>query len=316
MNAQHDLDADPFETERARLQGLAYRMLGSVADAQDVVQEAWLRWARLGDDGRAQVLHPAAWLTTCASRLALDKLKSAQRQREEYIGPWLPEPILTDGDPAVAAELAESLTIGFLAVLERLGPVERAVFLLADVFAEPYSVIAPVVGCSEEACRQIASRARQRVRQERQLFHPAAARRDQLLHAFMAACAFGQIDDLRRVLSDDVVLVSDGGREVHAARRPVLGIPRVGRLLTTLTKRVPADVQIALHEVNGEPGLVFTRDGVVTLVMVFEVWRDRIAAIRIMLNPAKLAGVQAVVRGQEVSQAGGRSRSPTGRTEG
>ena len=183
---------DPFDAERARLQGLAYRMLGSIADAEDVVQEAWLRWEGLGADGRAEVQRPAAWLTTVASRLALDKLKSAQRQREEYVGPWLPEPVLTDGDPALAAELAESLTIGFLAVLERLAPVERAVFLLADVFAEPYSAIAPVVERSEEACRQIASRARRHVREERQLFQPAAARRDDLLDAFLAASHSGR----------------------------------------------------------------------------------------------------------------------------
>jgi RNA polymerase sigma-70 factor (ECF subfamily) len=268
-------------------------MLGSMADAEDVVQEAWLRWDRLGSDGRAGVQQPAAWLTTVASRLALDKLKSAQHQREEYVGPWLPEPILTDGDPALAAELAESLTIGFLAVLERLGPVERAVFLLADVFAEPYSAIAPVVERSEEACRQIASRARRHVREERRMFVPTAARRDDLVHAFMAACAFGQVDDLRRVLSNDVVLVSDGGRDVHAARRPVVGFHRVNRLLRNLTARMPADVRIDAHEVNGEPGLVFHRGNRTWLVMVFEIRHDRIDAIRLVLNPAKLTHLVA-----------------------
>jgi RNA polymerase sigma-70 factor (ECF subfamily) len=294
MTTAPDPHGDPFEAERARLQALAYRMLGSMADAEDVVQEAWLRWARLGPEGRAAVERPAAWLTTVASRLALDKLKSAQRQREEYVGPWLPEPILTDGDPAMAAELAESLTIGFLAVLERLGPVERAVFLLADVFSEPFSAIAPVVERSEEACRQIASRARRHVREERQVFQPAAERRDDLVRAFMAACTFGQVDDLRRVLSDDVVLVSDGGRDVHAARRPVVGLSRVSRLLRTVSGRIPADAVVELHQVNGEPGLVFTRHGRVWMVMAFETRHDRIEAIRLVLNPAKLAGLQKV----------------------
>jgi RNA polymerase sigma-70 factor (ECF subfamily) len=294
MTTAPDPHGDPFEAERARLQALAYRMLGSMADAEDVVQEAWLRWARLGPDGQAAVERPAAWLTTVASRLALDKLKSAQRQREEYIGPWLPEPILTDGDPAMAAELAESLTIGFLAVLERLGPVERAVFLLADIFAEPFSAIAPVVERSEEACRQIASRARRHVREERHVFQPAAERRDDLVRAFMAACTFGQVDDLRRVLSDDVVLVSDGGRDVHAARRPVIGFSRVSRLLRTVSGRIPADAVVELHQVNGEPGLVFTRHDRVWLVMAFESRHDRIEAIRLVLNPAKLAGLQKV----------------------
>lgn len=294
MNAAADPHSDPFEAERSRLQAVAYRMLGSTADAEDVVQEAWLRWARLGSEGQAAIERPAAWLTTVASRLSLDKLKSAQRQREEYIGPWLPEPVLTDGDPAMAAELAESLTIGFLAVLERLAPVERAVFLLADVFAEPYSAIAPVVDRSEEACRQIASRARRHVREDRHGFEPVAARRDDLVHAFMAACTFGQVDDLRRVLGDDVVLISDGGRDVHAARRPVVGVSRVSRLLHNLSSRLPADAVAELHAVNGEPGLVFTRGGIVWLVMAFEMRHDRIAAIRLVLNPAKLAGLQRV----------------------
>ena len=282
---------DPFDAQRARLQGLAYRMLGSMADAEDVVQEVWLRWAGLGERGQSDVLRPAAWMTTVASRLALDRLKSAQRTREEYIGPWLPEPVLTDGDPAMAVELAESLTIGFLAVLERLAPVERAVFLLADVFAEPYSAIAPVVDRTEEACRQIASRARRHVRKERQQFQPEAARRDDLLDAFLAACAFGQVDDLRRVLADDVVLVSDGGRDLHAARRPVVGFDRVSRLLCNLTGRVPADSVIAHHEVNGEPGLVFSIGARTTMVMVFEIRANRMCAIRLVMNPEKLSRV-------------------------
>jgi RNA polymerase sigma-70 factor, ECF subfamily len=287
-----DASAESFEHERSRLLALAYRMSGSVADAEDVVQEAWLRWDRLGPEGRAGIERPAAWLTTVTSRLALDHLKSAQVQRERYVGPWLPEPVLTDdGDPAATVELAESLTLGFLAVLERLGPVERAVFLLADVFGEPFAAIAPVVERSEEACRQIASRARRRVREDRRVFRPAAAHRDQLVQVFMAACAFGQIDDLRRVLTDDVVLVSDGGREVHAARRPVLGVDRVTRLLANLTQRMPADVELVQHDVNGEAGLIFSRAGNVWLVMVFEVSEGRIAAIRMVLNPAKLGRI-------------------------
>lgn len=291
MTTHHFDAADPFDAERARLQGLAYRMLGSMADAEDVVQEAWLRWENLGPQGRELVQRPAAWLTTVTSRLSLDKLKSAQRQREEYVGPWLPEPVLTDGDPALAAELAESLTIGFLAVLERLAPVERAVFLLADVFAEPFSAIAPVVDRSEEACRQIASRARRHVREERQQFQPAAARRDDLLNAFLAACAFGQVDDLRRVLGDDVVLVSDGGRDLRAARHPVVGFDRVSRLLCNLTSRVPKGTAVAHHQVNGEPGLVFTIDDRTTMVMVFEVRSNRIHAIRLVMNPEKLSRI-------------------------
>jgi RNA polymerase sigma-70 factor (ECF subfamily) len=185
---------DVFEAERRRLRSIAYRMLGSLEDADDVVQESWLRWDRIGEDARATVVNPAAWLTTTATRLALDRLKSAQRRREEYVGPWLPEPVLTDTDPAVSVELTESLTLGFLSVLERLGPVERAVFLLAEVFDEPYSVIAPTVGRTEDACRQIASRARRRVRDGRPRFEPVE-RRDELVLAFVRACADGRLDD-------------------------------------------------------------------------------------------------------------------------
>jgi RNA polymerase sigma-70 factor (ECF subfamily) len=276
--------------ERARLQALAYRMLGSMADAEDVVQEAWLRWNRLEDDARGALERPGGWLTTTTSRLALDKLKSAQHQREQYVGPWLPEPVFTDDvDPAATVELAESLTLGFLAMLERLGPVERAVFLLADVFGEPFAKIAPIVERSEEACRQIAKRARTRVREERRRFEPDPPQRDDLVHAFLAACASGSIDDLRRVLSDGVVLVSDGGREVHAARHPVVGFDRVSRLLLSLAKRLPPDLHITRREVNGEPGLVFTQHDRPWLVMALELHADGITAIRLVLNPAKLS---------------------------
>lgn len=303
-------ELEVFEAERARLHALAYRMLSSVADADDVVQETWLRWERLGHDGRSGVDRPAAWLTTTASRIALDVLKSARRQREEYVGPWLPEPLLTgtgsgrfagefasgrsgQGDPAAAIEWAESLTLGFLVVLERLSPVERAVFLLADVFGEPYSAIASVVDRSEDACRQIATRARQRVRDEHRRVAPVAGAvsATELVQRFLAACAFGQVDDLRDLLHDDVVLVSDGGRSVHAARRPVVGIDRVSRFLVNVTGRLTGDVAVDVREVNGEPGLVVSRGGDVTMVMAFEVDGGRIGALRLLLNPDKLRRV-------------------------
>jgi RNA polymerase sigma-70 factor (ECF subfamily) len=282
-----------FEAERGRLRAVAYRMLGSTADADDVVQEVWLRWDRLGPDGRAVVERPAAWFTTTASRLALDRLKSAQHRREQYVGPWLPEPILTDDDPADSVELAESLTLGFLAVLERLGPVERAVFLLAEVFDEPYADIAGVVGRSEEACRQIASRARRRVRDGRR--HPVAPATsgEELLQAFVAACADGSIDEFRRVLTEDVVLVSDGGPKVHAARRPVRGVDRVGRLLGNLVKRVPSGAVLEFHRVNGEPGLLVRRNGAPWYVVALEADGDRVRSIHLVINPDKLERIGA-----------------------
>jgi RNA polymerase sigma-70 factor (ECF subfamily) len=297
-------DDEVFEAERPRLVGAGYRMLGSMADAEDVVQETWLRWDRLGPAGRATLDRPAAWLTTTSSRIALDRLKSAQHQREVYVGPWLPEPIITDGDPALSAELAESLTIGFLAVLERLGPVERAVFLLADVFAEPFATIATIVDRSEEACRQIAARARRRVRDERRRFDPDDAHKDELVHAFVAACTEGSLDEFRKVLSDDVVLVSDGGRDVHAARRPVLGVQRVARFLGTLVKRMPSDTSLEFHRVNGEPGLLVLRDGRPVNVIAFEVHDDRITGIRLVVNPDKLGQLGTSATGEAVAPRG------------
>ena len=283
-----------FEHERSRLHGIAYRMLGSAADADDVVQDTWLRWDRLGAAGRTAIANPAAWLTTTASRLALDVLKSARRQREEYVGPWLPEPVLTGGDPADAAEWSESLTFGFLVVLDRLAPVERAVFLLADVFGEPYSSIATIVDRSEDACRQIAARARQRVRDERRHVTPPSGAADatELVQRFLAACAFGQVDELRAVLAGDVRLVSDGGREVHAARRPVVGIDRVVRFLLNVTGRIARslgdDGEVAVVPVNGEPGIVFRRGRRTTAVVTFDTAASRIHAVRLVMNPAKL----------------------------
>jgi len=280
-----------FEAERGRLRAVAYRMLGSMTDADDVVQDAWIRWDRLGATRRTEVERPAAWFTTTTSRLALDRLRSAQHRREQYVGPWLAEPIITDGDPADSVELAESLTLGFLAVLERLAPVERAVFLLAEVFDEPFAEIAGVVGRSEEACRQIASRARRRVRDEHR--HAAAPTRssDELLHAFVAACADGSIDEFRRVLADDVVLVSDGGPDVHAARRPVLGVERVGRLLANLVRRMADHATLEFHSVNGEPGLLARRRGVPWFVVALELDGDRVRSIHLVINPDKLRQV-------------------------
>lgn len=283
-----------FEAERRRLRAIGYRMLGTLTDADDVVQDAWLRWHRLGADGRATVENPAAWLTTVVTRLSLDRLKSAQRQREEYVGPWLPEPVLTDVDPAVSVELTESLTLGFLAVLERLGPVERAVFLLAEVFDEPYASIAPVVGRSEEACRQIASRARRRVRDERPRFEPVSDR-DELVQSFVTACLLGGVEEFRKVLADDVVLVSDGGDKVHAARRPVRGVYRVSRLLANLSSRLPADIATTAEWVNGEPALLVQRDGRPWYVVVFETHAEKVTAVRIVINPDKLGHVVRAV---------------------
>ena len=186
-----DPDDELFEHERARLVALAYRITGSATTAEDLVQEAWIRWANVERDG---VARPAAWLTTVTSRLALDHLKSARHRREAYVGPWLPEAVDIEPGPSEHAELAESLSLGLLAVLERLGPTERVVFLLADVFALPFGDIAAVVDKTPEACRQVASRARRRIRDERPRFSPTDDSAWEVAGAFLAAAQGGDLD--------------------------------------------------------------------------------------------------------------------------
>jgi len=284
------MDTDVFEDERPRLLGLAYRMLGSITDAEDVVQDAWLRWQ--GAD-RSTIENPAAWLTTVTSRLGLDRLRAQQRRKEDYVGPWLPEPMAGGPGPEERAELAESLTLGFLTVLDRLGPVERAVFLLADVFGEPFPVVARAVGKSEEACRQIASRARRRVREER----AGARTADQaLLEKLVLATAAGDVDAVIGLLAPEVVLVSDGGPHHHAARRPVVGPDRVARFLVNLAARWNDDDGTAeFAEVNGAPALVMRVAGA-PLVVTADRVGDRVATIRCFVNPAKLGALDRPVR--------------------
>lgn len=292
---------DVFRSERARLMGLTYRMLGSVVDAEDVVQEAWLRWNAAD---QTVIERPAAWLTTVTSRLAIDRLRSQRRRREEYVGPWLPDPISTvfaiDEDapggslgPERSAEMAESLELGFLVVLDALGPVERAVFLLADVFAVPFAEIAVVVDRTPEACRQVASRARRKVREERS---DRRAVDEGLLGDLVAAIALGDIERVVSLLSPDVVLTSDGGPLRHAARRPVVFPDRVARLLVNLGTRISIDSTMAIEQVNHAPALVI-RSAVETLILMAE--REPVAGavvrIQMVLNPDKLAGIHRSV---------------------
>ncbi|MDH4146721.1 MAG: RNA polymerase sigma factor SigJ [Acidimicrobiia bacterium] len=280
------LEPEVFAAERDRLFGLAYRLTGSVADADDVVQETWIRSERA--DG---IDNPAAWLTTVASRLALDRLRSAQRRRETYVGPWLAEPILTDRDPAHLVELDESVRLGFLAVLERLGPVERAVFLLRDVFDLPYAEIAEIVERNEAAVRQTAHRARSRVRAERPRFDPAGPREHQLLEAFLVAAASGSVEDLQKLLAEDVVLLSDGGPRHRAARQPVVGPSRLARFLVNLTKRLRAGSTVEIVEANGEPAVVVRTGDTPVLLLEVEFDGPLVRRIHSVVNPDKLASV-------------------------
>lgn len=282
------MTVDPFEAARPRLLGLAYRMLGSLADAEDAVQDAWLRWQ--GADEEA-IERPEAWLTTVTTRIALDRLRSAQHRREAYIGPWLPEPVAVEPSPSDSAELSESLTLGFLTLLDRLSPVERAVFLLAEVFRVPFAEVASTVGKSEVACRQIASRARRRVRVAPSRTRPGDRRVvDELLVAF----ALGDIDTVLARLAPEVVLVSDGGPHRRAARRPVVGAERVARFFSNLARRhVPSAVFPAT--INGDPGVIVEIDGVIDFAAAFDVDGDQVTAIWLVRNPTKLGHVRSPV---------------------
>lgn len=285
-----------FAEQRPRLVGLAYRMLGSLADAEDVVQEAWLRWDR---SDTATIERPAAWLTTVTSRLAVDRLRAQRRRREDYVGPWLPEPVATphltaEGDrgPEAAAELTESLELGFLVVLDTLGPVERAVFVLADVFAVPYAEIAEAVERSPEACRQIASRARRRVAEARAGRRPAD---EGLLGELVGAIAAGNAAAVIELLAPGVVLTSDGGPRRHAARRPVVLPDRVARLLVNLAARMPLDGTIGIEQVNCAPALVVRGSETMVLAVECEPGGGAVERVRLLLNPDKLAGVAAPI---------------------
>ena len=275
----HELDV--FEAERPRLLGLAYRILGSAVDAEDVVQEAWVRWS-----GAEDIERPAAWLTTVVSRLALDAWRAQQRKREDYVGPWLPEPVAIEPGPAERAELADSLTFGFLVLLDELTPMERVVFLLADVFGEPYADIASTVGKSAAACRQIASRARRRL-QESKPTRPSRSSAP-LAAALLQAVASGDVAATMALLDPDVVLTSDGGPHRHAARRPVIGADRVTRLLVNITRRGLANADMQFVEVNRTPALVISFRGRPEMVVAIESNEDRVQAIRIVVNPDKL----------------------------
>jgi len=279
-----------FETERPRLRAIAYRMLGTPDDADDVVQDAWLRFSAAEVDG---IDNPAAWLTTATTRLALDRLNSAQRRRETYLGPWLADPIdgepSFDGEPVDALLLAESLSLGFLAVLERVSPLERAVFILHEVFAYPLVEVADIIERSPAATRQLAKRARDHVEAGRPRFDPEPADVVALTERVLAAAVDGDVDTLKSYLADDVVHVSDGGPNHRAARVPVVGQHRVAQLFLGLAKRVVDNGELHLVRANGQLALYATAAGEPYVLSVAN-WVDgKLVASFAVRNPDKLA---------------------------
>lgn len=268
---------------------IAYRMLGSVAEAEDVVQDAFVRMHTAASTG-TQIESPEAFATTVTTRLAIDALRSARVRRERYVGPWLPEPWLTSGDePAMRAETADTLSSAFLVVLETLSPLERAVFLLREVFQYDYEQIARIVERSETNCRQLMTRARRSVEERRPRFEPSREQRDRLAEEFLRACRTGDIDELERLLADDVMFHGDGGGQAPARRVPVTGSLQVARFLAGLVRYGDRlTVRYEFVHVNGAPGIaVHTDDGVVG-VMSLIVADNRIQALHNVINPDKL----------------------------
>jgi len=276
-----------FQANRSRLFGLAYRLLGEAGEAEDVVQEAYLRW---DTDARDNVVNAEAWLTKVVTNLCLTRLTSARARREAYVGPWLPEPVFTDRGPLEIAEERESLSFGVLVLLERLTPPERAAFVLREAFGYSHREIAEILDLTEANVRQLCHRARRHVTEARKRFTATREDRRRMTERLLAATVEGDVAALERLLADDVAAWADGGGRVTAARRPVLGRDKVARYLAGLAHHpLAASVEIELRWVNGEPGLVARTPEVLIAVMVPDPGPDGLAALRTVLNPDKLA---------------------------
>lgn len=278
---------DTFQSQRGRMFGIAYRMLGSASEAEDIVQDAWLRWQATDTDA---VREPGAFLATMVTRLCLTALDSARARREVYVGPWLPEPIATDADPALAAEHGESLSLAVLLLLERLTPLERAVYVLHEAFDYPFRQVAEVLEISEANARQLGSRARRHLDEERGTA-ATPAERDRLLAAFLAAAEAGDLAGLEDLLAADVVAVSDGGGKVLAARKEVHGPQRVAQFILGVLDKFGRDLVPVHVEVNGQPAIAGMRGDQLVAVWTADVTTDGIRRLLIVLNPDKLERV-------------------------
>jgi RNA polymerase sigma-70 factor (ECF subfamily) len=291
--------APDFEAHRGYLTGLAYRMLGSVADAQDIVQDAYIRWHDAAPDG---VRSPRAYLSQVVTRLCLDQLKSARRRRETYVGPWLPEPLLED--PALATDpdepIAHDVSVALMLALERLSPLERAAFILKDVFDVGFDEIARSLDRDEAACRQLVARARAHIRQGRPRYEVAEDEGMRIAEAFFVASRQGDVAGLRDLLAENVVLRADGGGRKRSATRPLLGVDHVSRFFAGIAGKaeragVSLTVWNRLMAINGMPGFVSVEADGTLQTTTLEISEGRIAAIYIMRNPDKLSHIQPLV---------------------
>lgn len=294
---------ETVETYRAHLFAIAYRMLGSAMDAEDMVQETYLRFQAMPPEAREGIVSLKAYLTTILTRLCLNQLQSARRRHEQYVGPWLPEPISTDrvsaaanaanaANPEERMELYESLSLAFLVLLEELPPIERAVFLLRDVFDYEYAEIAAFLGKSEVACRQAFSRAKKHLADHRPRFTPAPETQREMLTSFLRAVQGGDMDRLMTMLADDVTLWADGGGKIRQAPlRPIVGRDAVARLSVGTLRFLPEGYTGEIAEINGQPAVVIRAGGRAYSVIAIEVDGQRIRTVRVIANPEKLRRV-------------------------
>lgn len=292
MQARQENAEAIFARHRARIFSIAYRLTGTVSDAEDVVQDTWLRWNSIDAD---EIRTPEAWLTTTAGRLGLDHLRRRKARRETYVGPWLPEPLVENASesaeptPEERLELADDISIALLHMLERLAPEERTAFLLHEAFDYDYGELATLLGKSEAACRQIVSRARRRVHEARPRFKASSRDHERLARAFSAALSNEDPSALLACLKPDAVLYSDGGGKAMAALNPIYSADHIARFFAGIQKKYHLPLEANLVDVNGEPGMVLLHDGHIHSIVCFDVEDERVTAIYIMRNPDKLA---------------------------
>ncbi|MEV5071263.1 RNA polymerase sigma-70 factor [Microbacterium sp. LMI12-1-1.1] len=279
-----------FDQHRRRIFGIAYRMLGTVADAEDIVQETWIRWQNAD---RADIREPAAFLATVATRLSINATQSAHARRETYIGPWLPEPVNTDDDPALGAERGEALQFAILLVLEKLSPTERAAYILREALDYPYERIADVIGATVASARQLVSRARKHLASARKA-EVAAAEQRRLLEAFLVAAQKGDVTGLERLFAEDVVSTTDGNGVKLAARIPVAGRSRVAKFVAAFSSHFWIGKTVDWVHLNGQPAATISEDGVVTTVAMITASADGIRQIHWVMSPDKLGHVAQV----------------------